>query len=212
MKDGACDVCSAATKVVVREVAFVDAASCRGAVKAETSTTLSASSTELLSAVAEAVAKLLLHQRTWLRRYVHWTRPVAATEGASADGQWATPGQQNAIGTVPFPPDSQQHQALLLVKALALLLQLQFHPAAESAVQLHQCLSMFFEVFAAAAREYRLQLVAACLPAARQALHVNGKQNPAALLVKSVVELLQQSQLRQQRQPAAGRAAPQKQC
>jgi hypothetical protein len=92
---------------------------------------------------------------------------------------------------VPFPPDSRQQQARLLRRALALLLQLQFHPATEAAMELRQCLSVFFDVFTAASGEFRLQLVAAALPAARQALHVVSKKNPAALLVKYVLQLLQ---------------------
>lgn len=96
-----------------------------------------------------------------------------------------------------LPADSQQQQARLLQRALALLLQLQFHPATEAASQLCQCLSVFFEVFAAAAEANRLQLAAACLPAGRQCLHVVAKKHPAPLLVKYVLQLLQQAQLRE---------------
>jgi hypothetical protein len=95
-----------------------------------------------------------------------------------------------------------------LRRALTLLLQLQFHPATEAAMELRQCLSVFFDVFTAASGEFRLQLVAAVLPAARQALHVVCKKNPAALLVKYVLQLLQASDSseakQQQQQPAAG--------
>lgn len=166
---------------------------------------LTSSSAELLCAVGESLAKLLLHQRTWLRRYMHCAHRTAPLDGRP--DSLSTPAQASSIaaaGTVSFPPDSQQHQALLLVKALALLLQLLFHPATVSAVQLRQCLAVFFEVFAAAAMEYRLQLVAACLPAARQALHLNSKQNSAVLLVKSVTELLQHQHTPKQQQLAAG--------
>jgi hypothetical protein len=90
-----------------------------------------------------------------------------------------------------LPPDSQQLQARLLRNALSLLLQLQFHPATEQAQRLRQCLSLFLDVFAAGA-ELQLQLAAACLPAARAALHLgNSKKNSAALLVKQVLQLLQ---------------------
>jgi hypothetical protein len=111
---------------------------------------------------------------------------------------------------VPFPPGSRQQQARLLRRALALLLQLQFHPATEAAVELRQCLSVFFDVFTAASGEFRLQLVAALLPAARQALHVVCKKNPAALLVKYVLQLLQatdsgDSEQHQQQLPAGER-------
>jgi hypothetical protein len=107
---------------------------------------------------------------------------------------------------LPFPPDSRQQQARLLRRALALLLQLQFHPATEAAMELRQCLSVFFDVFTAASGEFRLQLVAAVLPAARQALHVVSKKNPAALLVKYVLQLLQATEggVEQQQQMTAG--------
>ncbi|KAF6263324.1 nuclear condensing complex subunit [Scenedesmus sp. NREL 46B-D3] len=168
---------------------------------------------ELLAAVAESLCKLLLHQRAWLRHYEHYT-PAAAPAAAAGRHEAelaATPPPAGAVvaataaGNVPFPPDSRQQQARLLRRALALLLQLQFHPATEAATELRQCLSVFFNVFTAASGEFRLQLVAAVLPAARQALHVVCKKNPAALLVKYVLQLLQategdESQQQQQQQ------------
>jgi hypothetical protein len=133
--------------------------------------------------VAESLAKLLLHQRAWLRQYA----PFAAAPDGGGDGDGVA-----ASGRLParLPPVSRQQQARLLQRGLALLLQLQFHPATESSSQLCQCLSVFFDVFAAAADGNRLQLAAACLPAARQSLHVTAKRAPAPLLVKYVLQLL----------------------
>lgn len=105
-----------------------------------------------------------------------------------------------------LPPDSQQQQSRLLQRALALLLQLQFHPATATVTQVCQCLSVFFDVFTAASESNRLQLAATCLHAARQALNVKSKKHPAPLLMKYVLQLLQQARL--QREQAAGTAAP----
>jgi hypothetical protein len=133
---------------------------------------VSAASAELFAVLAESLAKLLLHQRAWLRQNAP---PAGAGAGTSASAA----------------ADSQQQQGLLLQRALALLLQLQFHPATEAASQLCQCLSVFFDAFAAACEANRLQLAAACLPAARQSLHVAvTKKHPAPLLVKYVLQLL----------------------
>jgi hypothetical protein len=93
---------------------------------------------------------------------------------------------------------------LLLRRALARLLQLQFHPATASVAQVCQCLSVYFDVFSAASEANRLQLAAACLPAARQALHISSKKHPAPLLVKYVLQLLQQGS--SQQEVAAARA------
>uniref|UniRef100_A0A383VSX8 Nuclear condensin complex subunit 3 C-terminal domain-containing protein n=1 Tax=Tetradesmus obliquus TaxID=3088 RepID=A0A383VSX8_TETOB len=159
---------------------------------------LPAATAELLAAVAESLCKLLLHQRAWLRHYEHYApaaAPAAAAAGGSSDVEHSAtpppPAAAAATCAAPFPPGSRQQQARLLRRALALLLQLQFHPATEAAIELRQCLSVFFDVFTAANAEFRLQLVAAVMPAARQALHVVCKKNPAALLVKYVLQLLQ---------------------
>jgi hypothetical protein len=141
-----------------------------------------------MAVVAETLAKLLLHQRAWLRQYqphqpkAHTDAAAAAGTGAhAADGSAdkahgdearSSQGVGGVGGPVQLPPDSQQQQALLLQAALALLLQLQFHPATAGVTQVCQCLSVFFDVFCAACEANRLQLAAACLPAARQALHI----------------------------------------
>ena len=57
---------------------------------------------------------------------------------------------------------------------------------------------MFFDVFGAAPEANQLQLAAACLPAARQALHLKTKKHPAPLLAKYVLQLLQQARLRRE--------------
>lgn len=148
--------------------------------------------------MAESLCKLLLHQRAWLKYYA--TSPAASHAGTGGVGEHSS--------FVQLPADSRKQQALLLCSALSLLLQLQFHPATESALALRQCLSVFFDVFTAAAPEFRLQLVAACSSAARSALHIVSKKNPAALLVKYVLQLLQAthvgSEQQQQQQRVAG--------
>jgi hypothetical protein len=105
---------------------------------------------------------------------------------------------------VQLPADSQQAQARLLQSALALLLQLQFHPATASLTEVCQRLSVFFDVFTAASEANQLQLAAACLPATRQALHLKTKRHPAPLLAKYVLQLLQQARLRQEQQAGEG--------
>eukprot|EP00775_Hariotina_reticulata_P011494 gene11494-11637_t len=189
--------------------------------------TLSSAAADLLAAVAESLCKFLLYQRVWLPRYK--SSPIAPLHNpliavsalpagqaepeqyhADAGAGPATPATLQptssvvASSTVPLPPDSQQLQVRLLRNALSLLLQLHFHPATEQALRLRQCLSVFLDVFAGAA-EPRLQLAAACLPAARAALHMcNSKKNSAALLVKQVLQLLQASQDDRTDQGSAG--------
>lgn len=161
---------------------------------------LSPAAAELMAVVAEALAKLLLHQRTWLRRYTNYTATLPNSSTAAADVEMMAQQQQQ-----PLPPDSQQQQARLLQRGLALLLQLQFHPASAGVTQVCQRLSVFFDVFSAASIGNRLQLAAACVPAARQALHVtNTKKHPAPLLVKYVLQLLQHARLRDEQELADG--------
>jgi hypothetical protein len=143
-----------------------------------------------MAVLAEFLAKLLLHQRAWLRHY----SPAAAMPDADA--------LDTAAG--PAAPDSQQQQARLLQSALALLLQLQFHPATATLTEVCQRLSVFFDVFSAASEGNELQLAAACLPAARQALHMKVKKHPAPLLAKYVLQLLQQARLRRERDEPEG--------
>jgi hypothetical protein len=127
---------------------------------------LSDSAAEFLAAAAEALAKLLLHHRVWLRA-------AAATAGA-ADAEALADACPSAASGV-------------LRGALSLLLLLNFHPATEAAPKLRQCLSVFFDAFAAApgggaaaAREHRRLLAAAALPAARAALGLGGGRAAAA--------------------------------
>jgi hypothetical protein len=142
-----------------------------------------------MAVVAESLAKLLLHQRAWLRHYPPSSQSAAA---------------QDAGAGRPVAPDSQQQQARLLQSALALLLQLQFHPATATLTEVCQRLSVFFDVFSAASEGNQLQLAAACLPAARQALHMKVKKHPAPLLAKYVLQLLQQARLRRARDESEG--------
>lgn len=151
---------------------------------------LSASAAELMAVVAESLAKLLLHQSAWLRHYSPSSPAAAAAQ--DADAAW------------PAAPDSQQQQARLLQSALALLLQLQFHPATAALTEVCQRLSVFFDVFSAASEGKQLQLAAACLPAARQALHMKVKKHPAPLLAKYVLQLLQQARLRREQAESEG--------
>lgn len=136
---------------------------------------LSAAAADLMAVVAETLAKLLLHQRAWLRQYQPHPAAAAAALADPATGTANSEEQSSSRGApcpVQLPADSQQQQALLLQASLALLLQLQFHPATAGVTQVCQCLSVFFDVFCAASDANRLQLAAACLPAARQALHI----------------------------------------
>lgn len=169
---------------------------------------LSASAAGLMAAVAETLAKLLMHQRTWLRHYPQHSLPAnAAGQPSSSAGEKPHGSAADAAAAaqpVQLPPDSQQGQARLLQSALALLLQLQFHPATASLTEVCQRLSVFFDVFSAASEANQLQLAAACLPAARQALHLKTKRHPTPLLAKYVLQLLQQARLRQEQQAAAG--------
>lgn len=142
---------------------------------------LPAHTADLLATLAEALAKLLLHQRAWLRRYA-----LPAAPGCAAPAPGGDDGDLS---------DSQQQQARLLRRALSLLLLLQFHPATEGADRLRQCLPVFFDAFASGAgptaAAHRLQLVTAVLPAAQQALVLACKKQPAPLLIKFVMQLLQ---------------------
>jgi hypothetical protein len=158
---------------------------------------LPAAAADLIAAVAETLAKLLLHQRVWLRHYPHHAGPDTAAQKAGAPV--ALRGQQ----AIQLPADSRQQQALLLQGALALLLQLQFHPATAAVTEVGQRLFVFFDVFSAASEGYCLQLAAACLPAARQALHVKSKKQPAPLLAKYVLQLLQQARARREQSDEA---------
>lgn len=182
---------------------------CRPSTKAKAApeeAVLSASAAGLMAAVAETLAKLLMHQRAWLRHYPQHSPPANAAGQASSAGEshGAAAAGPAAAQPVQLPPDSQQAQARLLQSALALLLQLQFHPATASLTEVCQRLSVFFDVFSAASEANQLQLAAACLPAARQALHLKTKRHPAPLLAKYVLQLLQQARLRQEQQDAAG--------
>lgn len=161
---------------------------------------LPAAAANLIAVVAETLAKLLLHQRVWLRHYPHHAAPATtATAAQQAGTPAALLGQQG----IQLPADSRQQQAVLLQGALALLLQLQFHPATAAVTEVGQRLSVFFDVFSAASKGYCLQLAAACLPAARQALHVKSKKQPAPLLAKYVLQLLQQASARREQSDEA---------
>lgn len=181
---------------------------CRPNAKAKAATeepVLSASAAGLMAAVAETLAKLLMHQRAWLRHYPQHLLPANAAGQPSSTGEpHGSAAGAAAAQPVQLPPDSQQAQARLLQSALALLLQLQFHPATASRTEVCQRLSVFFDVFSAASEANQLQLAAACLPAARQALHLKTKRHPAPLLAKYVLQLLQQARLRQEQQATAG--------
>lgn len=180
-------------------------ACCRPSTKSKAVTdesVLSVPAAELMAVVAEALAKLLLHQRAWLRHYPSYVPPANAHPANTADAAAAQP--------VQLPADSQQQQARLLQSALALLLQLQFQPAtANSLTEVCQRLSVFFDVFGAASEANQLQLAAACLPAARQALHLKTKKHPAPLLAKYVLQLLQQARLRREQAITDGAASRQ---
>ncbi len=84
----------------------------------------------------------------------------------------------------PVPEDQR-------ITVLSKLLLLQFHPASEGCTKLHQCLMLFFEVYAKLSAANRAALGKALLPAARMALAVPVvKKAPAPLVVKLVLQLL----------------------
>ncbi|KAI8474193.1 MAG: hypothetical protein J3K34DRAFT_518335 [Monoraphidium minutum] len=130
----------------------------------------------LLSSAAEALAKLMLHQRLWLR--------AAAAGGGGGAGAPQCPSAAPAA----------------LRKALSTLLLLHFHPLTEGLPRLRQCLAVFFDVLAsdqAGAAAQRAALAAAALPAARAAHTLGGgraaaAKQPAPLLLRFALQLLLQ--------------------